>query len=70
MVLSSGSRSHGRPRTNALNCALVSDKDRGDVGVAGTQAKRPTLSRRAAHQIPKPSCTINLMRVPRALANS
>ncbi len=33
------------------------------------QAKRPMLSRRAAHHTPKPSCTSSLMRVVRALAN-
>lgn len=43
MVIDSGSRSHGRPRTSASNCALVSDKDTGDVVVAGTHAKRPAL---------------------------
>ena len=68
MVFNSFSRSHGRPRTNASNCARVSESERGAVEVAATHAKRPALSRRAAHQTPKPSCTSSLTRVPRALA--
>ena len=39
------------------------------VDPTGSQAKRPACSRRAAHQMPKPSCTSSLMRVARALAN-
>jgi hypothetical protein len=60
-------RCHGSPSTSALNCACVSvavatDPSRG-------QRKRPWFTRRAAHHMPKPSCTSSLMRVPRTLEN-
>jgi hypothetical protein len=48
---------------------LRSLSDSGAAAASRGHTKRPAFRRRAAHHTPKPSCTSNLMRVARALAN-
>src|SRR5690606_38547714 len=64
----SATRCQGRPSTRASSCSRV--RDCGAPQPPPGQTKRPWCSRRAASQMPMPSCTSTFSRVERLLAKT